>query len=72
MNEIPHAAFIAAEEALPDDCVLSAGALIAVLAAAAPHLHAAWLATVIGYRIDIDGRVYHPADVTIIRKEDAS
>jgi hypothetical protein len=47
---------------VPDDQVAR------LLAGAAPHLHAAWLATVTGYLID--GSVYHPADVQIIRKED--
>ena len=40
----------------------------AVQMVTAPHLRAAWAATVTGYRIG--DSVYHPADVTIIRKED--
>jgi hypothetical protein len=75
VTDLPQAAAAAAAQALrhpPDGAGMTMAEwdharAIAAIDAAAPHLHAAWLATVIGYRID--GRIYHPADVTIIRRD---
>jgi hypothetical protein len=76
MADIPQAAIAAGVAAvLADPDLVERGysfeaeeLVTTVLEAAAPRLREAWLATVIGYRTDIDGRVYHPADVTIIRR----